>query len=268
MSRLLGAALAASLATFALAAPAQAVTRTLGGQVFTIGGTNLTLGGVPAGNQPQNNPCIICGANQPNQTNTALGFGYTDYGNQGNQTSETYFSSGILRDTLLGTDTISAVNYSGTQLIAVIAAINAAAGIPGSTGFSIGIDMNQANGQGAQTLESFFFLDVTPGSFAVLASYLPDINDGIALPSLNNGTGFPDYTLNGLTTTGLIANHQYAFFGRLTGTNDGPDSFFLTPGVAAPAVPIPGAVWLFGSGIAGLGMLKLRRRKQQQQLAA
>jgi hypothetical protein len=246
MIRLLGAALAASL----LALPAQAATRILGGQTWTIGGANLTLGGVPAGNQPQNTPCVICGANQPNQTNFAQNFGYTDYGNQGNQTSETYFSSGILRDTVLGSDTISAVNYSGTQLINLITALG------GQQAFSIGIDLNQATGQGPQTLESFFFLDLT--SKTVLASFLPDINDGIALNTINNGTGFPDYLLNGLTTAGLDPNHQYAFFARMTNTNDGPDSFFIVPGVAA--VPLPAGVWLFGSGIAGLALLHRRRK--------
>lgn len=257
MKSLFGAAVAASLLVLSLL-PAQAATRTLGGQVWTLGGTDLTLGGVPAGNQPQNAPCIICGANQPNQTNIDQNFGYTDYGNQGNQTSETYFSSGILRDTNLATDTISAVNYSGQQIINLITALG------GQNAFSIGIDVNQANGQGAQVLESFFFLDLT--SHTVIASFLPALADDIALPTLNNGTGFPDYLLNGLTTASLDPNHQYAFFARMTNTNDGPDSFFIVP--AVQAVPVPGAVWLFGSGIAGLGMLKLRRRKQQQKLLA
>jgi hypothetical protein len=260
MRKLLGAAVAALLlGTFAL--PAQAVSlRTLGGQSWdTDGGALLGFSTAqPPGNQPQNNPCIICGANQPNQTNTNLNFGYTDYGNQGNQTSETYFSSGILRDTVLGTDTISAVNYSGALLKAVVATIDGGTG----TGFNIGIDVNDTNK--AQTLESFFMLDLT--SKTVLYAFLPDINDGIDLLAANNGTGFPDFLLTGLSTAGLIDNHQYAFFARMTNTNDGPDSFFITP--AVQAVPVPGAVWLFGSGIAGLGMLKLRRRKQQRAVVA
>ena len=40
----------------------------LGGQNWTGTGTNLTLSPVvPGGNQPQNAPCLICGANQPGQ---------------------------------------------------------------------------------------------------------------------------------------------------------------------------------------------------------
>jgi len=254
MRRLFGAAFAASL-TFALALPVEAATlRTLGGlnwdtDAATILGFSTAQ---PPGNQPQNNPCIICGANQPNQTNTALGFGYTDYGNQGNQTSETYFSSGILRDTVLGSDTISAVNYSGQQLIDVVAALG---GVNG--GFSIGIDVNDTNSP--QTLESFFMLDLTTQT--VLYAFLPNINDGIDLLAPSNGTGFPDFQLTGLTTANLDPTHQYAFFARMTNTNDGPDSFFLVPAVTA--VPLPAV----GSGLPMLimamgGLFALNKRRK------
>jgi len=244
----------------ALASPASADTlRTLGGIDWNIEqGTTLTFSTAqPPGNQPQNNPCIICGANQPNQTNFDLNFGYTDYGNQGNQTSEAYFSSGTLRDTVLGSDTISAVNYSGAQLKAVVAAINAAAGFTGSTGFSIGIDVNNTNDP--QTLESVFLLDLS--SQKVIYSFLPGINDGIDLKAASNGTGFPDFQLNGLDVAGLVNDHQYAFFARMTNINDGPDSFFIT------AAPVPGPIVGAGlpgllAGLAGLwGIARARRRR-------
>jgi hypothetical protein len=245
----------ACAALAALATPASAdIVRPLGGLNWTVNGSTTLLNfstAQPPGNQPQNNPCIICGANQPNQTNTALGFGYTDYGNQGNLTSEAFFSSGNLRDTGLLSDTISAVNYSGAQLIAVV---NALGGING--GFGIGIDVNDTNKP--QTLESFFFLDLT--SKTVLAAFLPDINDGIDLLAPNNGTGFPDFQLTGLSTNGLVADHQYAFFARMTNINDGPDSFFLTPGVQA-AVPELSTWGMMLLGFAGIGTLAYRRRR-------
>jgi hypothetical protein len=251
---------AALLAGTAIATlPAKADIRTLGGLNWdTSGATLLDFSAAqPPGNQPQNNPCIICGANQPNQTNTLLGFGYTDYGNQGNQTSETYFSSGILRDTVLGSDTISAINYTGAQLIAVV---NALGGVNG--GFGIGIDVNDTNKP--QTLESFFMLDLTTQT--VLYAFLPNINDGIDLVAAANGTGFPDFQLTGLTTQGLVATDQYAFFMRMTNTNDGPDSFFIVPSVAAVPGPIVGA------GIPGLiaaccTILGLQRHRRKRRLA-
>ena len=250
--------LLATAALIAFAAPASAdIVRTLGGYDWTIGAGVTILDfstAQPPGNQPQNNPCIICGANQPNQTNQALGFGYTDYGNQGNLTSEAFFSSGNMRDGNLLPDTISLVNYTGAQLIAVINAIN---GGTGST-FGIGIDVNDTNKP--QTLESFFFLDVTPGSRQVLAAFLPGLDDGIQLLAPNNGTGFPDFQLTGLTTANLIADHQYAFFARMSVINDGPDSFFLTPGVQV-AVPEPSTWAMMLLGFAGVGFMAYRRKQ-------
>jgi len=238
-----------ALIAFAAATPASADIVTLGGQAWTIGGTELTLGGAPSGNQVQNTPCIICGANQPNQTNLALGFGYTDFGNTGNQSTLAYFSSGNLRDLLLGQDTISAVNYSGAQLLSVLTALNS-----GST-FSIGVDMNDT--RVAQTLESFFFLDLT--THTILAAFSPNPLDGTLLPSTQNGTGFPDYTLNGLTTSMIDPTHQYAFFARISGANDGPDSFFLVPGVQA-AVPELSTWFMMIIGFAGVGLVGMRRK--------
>jgi len=51
-----------------------------------------------------------------------------------------------------------------------------------------------------------------------------------------------------------------AFYPRISGANDGPDSFFLraTP---SSVVPLPAGIWLFGTALAGLGALKMRRRK-------
>lgn len=239
--------------------PVYADTVTLGGQVWTIGGTVLQLGESPGGGQTTNVPCIICGANQPNQTNVAAGFGYTDFGNTGNLSNIAYFSSGILRDLVLGQDTISGTNYTGQQIANLLTFL-------GSTelSFSIGLDVNDAPGQPAQTLESFFFLDLT--SHTIIAAFSPSPLDGVLVPNTENGTGHPDYTLTGLTLQGLDLNHEYAFFARISGATDGPDSFFIVPNVAAVPGPIVGA------GIPGLvtacfGMLGFSFWRRRRNLA-
>jgi hypothetical protein len=230
-----------------LALPVQAATITLGGQVWTLGGTDLQLNATPAptDNQPRNTPCIICGANQPQQNpNTAAGFGYNDFGNTGNQTDLAFFSSGIVRDHLAG-DTIG-TPYSAGFLQAFDPALT----------FSIGIDMNDTNT--AQVLESFFFLNLT--THTVLASYSPGPG-GTLLPSLHNGTGFPDYTLTGLSLAGINPGDDLLFYARISGANDGPDSFFFQSAAAVPG-PIAGA-GIPGLIVACLGLIGLARRRRK-----
>jgi hypothetical protein len=47
-------------------------------------------------------------------------------------------------------------------------------------------------------------------------------------------------------------------------SNDGPDSFLAlaVPGSPLNPVPVPGAVWLFGTGLAGLVVLSRKRRQK------
>ena len=92
------------------------------------------------------------------------------------------------------------------------------------------------------------------------------------------GPGFPDnsitdantFLLNGVSTT--FGNANMALL-ALTGTDftfaaiAGQPSFYLS-GLTFSAVPIPGAVWLFASGIAGIAALTRRRRKNQSAIAA
>src|SRR4249920_790259 len=143
----------------ALTLPAAASTVTLGGQAWdTTNSGSLSLGNVvPAGNQPQNAPCVICGANQPQQP---ANFGYNDYQNGGNLTAATAFSDqGAGGRNTLANNTIGSVNPgyqvgAGSALLAFLLANNDT-----SLGFSIGVDVNDNNT--AQTLNAFYFLDYT-----------------------------------------------------------------------------------------------------------
>jgi hypothetical protein len=243
--------LAAFLTTCAIAAPASADV-ILGGQNWTFNGVDtLQLTPVvPGGNQPLNVQCVICGDHQPQQSPT---FGYTDFHNAGNQTSEVYFSSNILGGGNPGTDTVG-TGYDGTFLRNYLLAN----GDPTLT-FTIGVDANDTNNP--QTLVSFFLLNLT--THTVLSAFINGTAGNIA--SQNNGTGFPDYTLGTFNITlgqDIHLGDQLIFFARIDNANDGPDSFFIQP--VAQAVPGP----IAGAGIPGLlaaiaCLWALARRRQR-----
>jgi hypothetical protein len=246
MKTLLG---AVTLSLLAWVLPAHAVT--LGGQNWTDGGTTLGLVTTPdpVANQPKDAPCIICGGNQPQQP---LDFGYNDFGNTGNVDDLAFFSSGIFKDSL-AQDTIGTPYSAGFLSNYLINKGDLA------LTFDIGVDMNDTGT--AQTLESFYFLNLT--QHTVLASYSPGPG-GTLLPSIHNGTGYADYLLTGLTLNGISLGDNLLFYSRISGANDGPDSFFLNANVSA--VPLPAGIWLFGTAVAGLGALKVRRRRRTPSL--
>jgi hypothetical protein len=244
--------LAAAALAAVLATPAHADIVTLGGQNWDLTNAKiLTLeNAVPAGNQVDNIPCIICGKHQTHQP---AGFGYNLFGNTGNADTVAFFSTAVVpsggQDSGLGLDVIG----TGYSLLDGSPLLNAVAG---RIGFSIGLDVNDTST--AQTLESFWFLNLTTHS--VLGVFSPGPG-GTLIPDINNGTGFPDYTISGLTLEGISAGDQVVFFARITGANDGPDSFFINP-LAVPG-PIVGAgvPGLLAGGLALLGLNGWRRRR-------
>jgi len=239
----------------ALTLPAKAVLLGNDAQDWNLAGA-LTLqltNAVPAGQQTSNIPCIICGAHQPQQP--AL-LGYNWFGNQGNDSSLSFFSTaavpqgpgGLAQDTL-GT------GYSllpGSPLLTAL---------QGNLAITIGVDVNDTNSP--QTLESFWILNLT--DHTVIAVFSPNPLDGQLLVAANNGTGFPDMTLSVLggsliNLANIDQNDSLLFFARITGANDGPDSFFIVPQVQA--VPLGPAGWYFGAGLMGLVALQRRRKKK------
>jgi hypothetical protein len=242
-------AMAWALAMTTLPAKADIV---LGGQNWSFNGLDtLTLTPVvPGGNQPLNVQCIICGDNQPQQSPT---FGYTNFKNAGNQSSEVYFSSNILGGGNPGSDTVG-IGYDGTFLRNYLIASND----PTLT-FTVGVDANDTNQP--QTLQSFFLLNLT--THTVLSAFINGTAGNIA--SQNNGTGFPDYTLGTFNITvgqDIHLGDQLIFYANIQNSNDGPDSFFIQP-VAVPG-PIAGAglpgILAACVGLWGLAMKRKRRK--------
>ena len=243
---------AAALALSAI--PASAVTLGNAGFDWDISGAStITLSStVPLGNQVNNLPCIICGANQPQQP---TGFGYNLFGNTGqpNQTIS-YFSTAVVPGgggSGLAIDQLGVGYASGDgSLLRQF--------IGSDLTFSIGLDVNDTGT--AQTLESFWLLNLTDQR--VISVFSPEPG-GVLVPSTNNGTGYPDYTLNGLRLTANDLGDQIIFFARITGANDGPDSFFLIPDQQA-AVPEASTWAMMIAGFFGVGGLALRKRRRER----
>jgi hypothetical protein len=246
MIKLLG---ATALLGLLAATPANAVM--IGGVDWNVSNAaELTLTPVvPGGNQPRNLPCIICGANQPQQP---TGFGYNLFGNTGNATTLPYFSTSVVGGSL-GPD-----QFGGLTSGYTLGANSPFQGqLGGNLTFSIGIDSNQA-GSASQILESFWFLNFTTST--VLAVFSPGPG-GSPIDPPNNGTGFPDYTLTGFTLAGINSGDRIGFFARITGANDGPDSFFLVPTPTA-AVPELSTWFMMILGFAGVGLFGMRKRNE------
>jgi len=233
-----------------LSAPASADV-VLGGQLWTNTGTTLTLEStVPGGNQPLNIQCVICGDHQPQQSST---FGYTNFKNSGNLSDAIFFSTNVSGGGNPGVDTVG-LPYDGSFLRAFL---EAGGNLPT---FSIGIDVNDTGD--AQTLEAFALLNLT--QHTVLAQYSLLQPGGALIPSVNNGTGFPDYTLSGFDInlgSDIQLGDQLIFYARISGANDGPDSFFLVPQAVPGPIVGAGLPGLIAGCFALLGLARWRRRK-------
>jgi hypothetical protein len=198
----------------------------------------LTLTGPIQGNtdgpQSTSNPCIICAT----QAQQPAGFGFNNFTSAGNISSFNMFST---TPTATVADGVQGTPYTGAQLNAVA-----------PLGFVVAIDVNTTQAAG-ETLQLFQVIvnGVVRDSFTGPAPI-----GNIA----NNGNGFGDWTL-GLIAP-FAATDQVLFHAVWNGASDGGESFFIVPFGSVSQIPLPGALPLFLTGLAGLGLLGWRRKSK------
>ncbi len=215
---------AAALLIAVTASPVQAVTLTLSGPIAN-----------PI-QQTAQTPSIFAGAT-PTQP---AGFGYEKFPSGG--TNVTY-------DATTGTGAVD-WNKSGTSgADYTVGQITTALG--GNTSFNVGIDVNTTNAN-SEVLEHFEVLVDTGSGFTSEFSF--NTPSPIAPPAAN-GTGWSDFMLSTVDLSAFAATDSVQFHVIISGAVDGQEQLFLT------AVPVPAAVWLFGSGL--LGLAGIARRKKQ-----
>src|SRR5262249_10973055 len=96
----------------------------------------------------------------------------------------------------------------------------------------IGIDINQASGQGAQSLLGFELQTCASAAGGGTGCNNLDVYTGSTgnVPAGNNGNGYADYILTGFSA--LQANTLYRFHLNFADANDGTENVFLISGAA------------------------------------
>lgn len=208
--------------------------------------TVLTLSGPIADadqiQQTEQTPSIFAGAT-PTQP---AGFGYEQFPSGGG--SQTY-------DATTGTGAVDwSLNPGGAGSDYTVGQIVGALG--GFTAFNIGIDTNttSADSEVLQLLEVKIDTGLGFNTEFYCGSAIGGTACGPIAPPNNNGTGFSDYLLSTVNLSAFDSTDLVQFHTIITGAVDGQEQLFLT------AIPVPAAVWLFGSGL--LGLLGLARRRR------
>lgn len=128
--------------------------------------------------------------------------------------------------------------YSGATLKAIIGAGNS---------LMLGLDINEASGQPAQTLSLFTMImnNVVVDTFSFAGAG--------NVPAGNNGNGYADYLLGNFSSFALGDLIQFHFV--FNNANDGTENVFLigTPGTPT-ATPEPTNSMLLGSGLVIMGL--------------
>jgi hypothetical protein len=130
--------------------------------------------------------------------------------------------------------------YTGSTILSLL----------GGGALSIGIDINEAAGQGPQTLTLFTM--IKNGAVVDTFSFAGHGN----VPATNNGNGFADYLLTNFSAFTATDTIQFHFV--FNDANDGTENAFVIPQVVT--TPEPSALVSAGLAMAILGIAVFNRR--------
>lgn len=174
--------------------------------------------------QTNNNPCVI---GNPSCNNPA-GFGFT---------------------TLPVNPTSPQITTSPTYSVDQIRTL-----LGGSNTFFIGVDISQAQGQAAYTLNSF---TVNVGGTDAFQFTGPQ-------DFTSSGNGFSDFVLKTINLTPFASDAAVVFTANFSNDNGAREQFFVVSSGELPApVPEPATLVLVGSTLAAAGLLGRREKRER-----